>query len=106
MSFTFVKGDAVVLRSRPDSGAGVVTEVLLAGTEPQYRVWFPGGTQVYSARHLDLAPTGAETGTDPVALLREGTLATAESFRGYMTLAKLDKPLADNLYSFAASRTE
>jgi hypothetical protein len=69
-------------------------------------VFFAAGTQIYSARHLSLATadTGAEV--DPVALLREGTLSDADSFRAFMTLAKLEKPLADNLYSFAASRTE
>ncbi|MEN3284721.1 MAG: hypothetical protein V7607_5861 [Solirubrobacteraceae bacterium] len=106
MTFAFVKGDEVVLRARPDSGTGVVTDVLVTGTEPQYKVFFSGGTQVYSARHLDLATSTIGTEVDPVALLRDGELADAETFRAFMTLAKLEKPLADNLYSFAASRTE
>lgn len=106
MTFAFVKGDEVVLRARRESGAGVVTEVLVAGSEPQYKVFFPGGTQVYSARHLELATASIGPEVDPVALLREGALASAETFRAFITLAKLEKPLADNLYSFAASRTE
>src|SRR4051812_35395966 len=106
MTFAFVKGDEVVLRARPDSGTGVVTDVLITGSEPQYKVFFAGGTQLYSARHLDLAAQTIGAEVDPVDLLREGALADAETFRAFMTLAKLEKPLADNLYSFAASRTE
>ena len=106
MTFTFVKGDEVVLSARPDSGTGVVTEVLLHGSEPQYKVYFGTGTQIYSARHLQLAATTAGPDLDPVELLRAGSLADAKTFRAFMTLAKLEKPLADNLYSFAASRTE
>jgi len=106
MSFAFVKGDEVVLRARPDSGTGVVTDVVVGGTEPQYKVFFASGSQVYSARHLELASSGIGAEVDPVALLRQGALADAETFRAFITLSKLEKPLADNLYSFAASRTE
>src|SRR3954469_19717802 len=106
MTFAFVKGDEVALRARPDFGNGVVTDVLMTGSEPQYKVFFAGGTQVYSARHLELASATIGTEVDPVALLRDGELANAETFPAFMTLAKLEKPLADNLYSFAASRTE
>jgi ATP-dependent helicase HepA len=106
MTFPFVKGDEVVLRARPGSGRGVVTEVLITGSDPQYKVFFAGGTQLYSSRHLELAAGTTSVDADPVALLRDGTLANAETFRAFMTLAKLEKPLTDNLYSFAASRTE
>lgn len=34
MTFTFVKGDEVVLRAGPDLGTGVVADVLIAGSEP------------------------------------------------------------------------
>src|SRR3954452_19278813 len=95
-----------MLRARPDAGTGVVTDVLMTGSEPQYKVFFAGGTQVYSARHLELAGLDAGFEVDPVALLRDGALTNAETFRAFMTLAKLEKPLSDNLYSFAASRTE
>ena len=40
------------------------------------------------------------------AFLRDGQFGSADAFRAFMTLAKLERPLADNLYSFAASRTE
>jgi len=106
VTFTFVKGDEVVLRARPDLGTGVVADVLIAGSEPQYKVFFSGAAQIYSARHLQLATATAGGEVDPVALLREGALTNAETFRAFMTLSKLEKPLADNLYSFAASRTE
>ena len=104
--FSFAKGDEVLLRARPESGIGVVTDVLTAGSEPQYKVRFGNAVQVYSARHLELAGVDSSIELDPVALLRDGALADAETFRAFMTLAKLEKPLANNLYSFAASRTE
>ena len=72
MTFVFVKGDEVVLRARPDSATGVVTDVLISGSEPQYKVYFPTGTQVYSARHLDLASATIGTEVDCAAV---GTLA-------------------------------
>lgn len=107
MSFTFVKGDEVVLRSRRDAGTGVVTAVLTAGDEPQYRVMFRSGTAIYSSRHLERVEDLANgVGDDPAELLAAGALADAESFRAYMSLSKLESPLANNLYSFAASRTE
>ena len=61
---------------------------------------------MYSARHLDLATDDVTVGTDPAQLLAHGEFASADAFRGFMSLAKLETPLADNLYSFAASRTE
>ena len=106
MSFAFAKGDEVVLRNRPAAAPGVVTDVLITGAEPQYRVRFGDVAQIYSARHLELASSEEVNGSEPVELLRAGTFGDAESFRAFMTLAKLEKPLADNLYSFAASRTE
>jgi hypothetical protein len=36
MNSVFVKGDEVVLRNRPAARTGVITDVLLTGTEPQY----------------------------------------------------------------------
>ena len=106
MSFAFVVGDKVILKARPDAGSGVISEVLLAGAEPQYEVFFSSGTQMYSARHLDLAPTGAGTFDSPADRLAAGELSDADAFRGFMSLVKLETPLANNLYSFAASRTE
>lgn len=106
VAFIFAKGDEVVLRARPEKGSGTVTDVLITGSAPQYKVSFAGQTQIYSARHLELV-TDASLGDDePEALLRAGALADAQTFRAFVTLAKLDKPLSDNLYSFAASRTE
>jgi superfamily II DNA or RNA helicase len=96
----------VVLKARPDAGTGVITEVVLDGPEPQYRVWFQQGSpQIYSARHL-LPAASAPAADEPLEALRAGELADAGSFRAFMTLAKLERPLADNVYSFAASRTE
>ena len=104
--FPFAKGDEVVLKARPHAGRGVVTEVIPIGSEPQYKVFFSGGTQIYSARHLDLAAATVSPNSDPIEILRSGELVDADRFRTFLTLAKLERPLADNLYSFAASRTE
>jgi hypothetical protein len=79
---------------------------MTSGLEPQYRVHFSSGSQFYSARHLELGTQGAGSNLDPAALLRDGVFADAAAFRAFMLLAKLETPLADNLYSFAASRTE
>lgn len=106
MTFVFVKGDEVVLRARPESGTGVVTGVITAGDQPQYKVAFPTGTQIYSARSLAMATDSEGSSEDPAELLAAGAMADAESFRAYMSLTKLEAPLTDNLYSFAASRTE
>lgn len=106
MNFNFVRGDKVLLRARPEAGPGVVTEVLLRGDEPQYEVFFGSSTHVYSARHLDLAGDDGAATDSPLDRLEAGEFADAGAFRGFMSLAKLETPLADNLYSFAASRTE
>lgn len=106
MSFAFVKGDEVILRARPESGTGVITGVLPAGDQPQYKVAFATGTQIYSARHLSRAADSEGASDDPAELLAAGALGDAEAFRAYMSLTKLEAPLTDNLYSFAASRTE
>ncbi|XAY07873.1 DNA helicase [Paraconexibacter sp. AEG42_29] len=80
--------------------------MLRTGSEPQYKVRFPAGAQVYSARHLELVVDQVATSADPAQLLQRGEFADADAFRAFMSLAKLETPLADNLYSFAASRTE
>lgn len=35
MSFAFVKGDEAIVRTRPDAGSGVVTDVMNSGFEAQ-----------------------------------------------------------------------
>lgn len=106
--FFFAKGDEVVLASRPDAGIGVITAVHTTGDEPQYEVRFVGSGQkrVFGARSLQLAGGDTDGAADPLEMLLAGDLAGADDFRAFMTLAKLETPLADNLYSFAASRTE
>ena len=49
------KGNEVVLRYRPAAAPGVVTDVLITGAEPQYRVRFGDVAQIYRARRLELA---------------------------------------------------
>jgi len=106
MTFVFVRGDEVLLAARPEVGPGVVVDVLVSAGEPQYRVRFAAGAQIYSARHLTLAASGDADSEDPIVRLQRGELGDAEAFRAFMVLAKLKTPLANNLYSFAASRTD
>jgi superfamily II DNA or RNA helicase len=99
----------VVLKSKPEGAPGVVAKVYDDAAEPQYEVFFGGfeGDQVFPERNL--LPDGAtEEGapSGPVDYLRQWRLADADGFRSFLTLSKLTKPLADNLYSFVASRTE
>src|SRR5690349_16999618 len=103
MNFFFAKGDEVILQARSDVGVGVITDVLVSGAEPQYKVRFGAVAQLYSARHLELASGGDDSEADPVDLLHKGELTDAATFRAFMTLSKLEKPLSDNLYSFASS---
>jgi superfamily II DNA or RNA helicase len=107
VTFIFAKGDEVLLRARPEAGVGVITAVLVSSAEPQYEVFFGGGAkQTYSGRHLVLAEQTGAAADDPVAGAASGQASGAEAFRAFMSLVKLERPLADNLYSFAASRTE
>jgi SNF2 family DNA or RNA helicase len=77
-----------------------------AGVEPQYEVFF-SATETKTYPEHALLPIGADSATnDPVELLRRWELGDAESFKSFLTLAKLTKPVANNLYSFLASRTE
>lgn len=105
----FSPGDRVVLKSKPEAAPGVVAKVYEDGPEPQYEVFFGGyeGDQIFAERNL-LADGGTREGSPsgPVDYLRQWRLADADGFRSFLTLAKLTKPLADNLYSFVASRTE
>ena len=103
----FVKGDAVRLIADPRANVGVVTDVILDRMDPQYEVLFPGSSKsIYGAHSLVADGASGVTGDAPDELLGRGEWVGAEDFRSFITLAKLATPLTDNLYSFAASRTE
>lgn len=105
----FSRGQRVVLKSRPEGPPGVVSEVIVAdGNEPQYEIFFGGFEQdrIYPERNLLVHGEGDDEPSGPTDYLRQWRLADADGFRSFLTLAKLKTPLADNLYSFTASRTE
>jgi ATP-dependent helicase HepA len=103
----FGRGDMVLLKAKLESGAGTVITVFPDGDEPEYEVFFGAHERrVYPERALLGEDEAAAAPTDPYALLEQWRLGDATSFRTFLTLAKLATPLADNLYSFAASRTE
>ncbi len=103
----FVKGDSVRRVSDAQANVGVVTDVILGGIDPQYEVIFPGSPKSFYSPHQLVADVASGlSASAPQDLLARGEWAGADDFRSFITLAKLETPLADNLYSFAASRTE
>ena len=101
----FNVGDVVVLKTSPEL-EGVVRRVRDGGGEPEYEVFFGANEQrTYPERSL-LGEQDVGGATDPAGLLAQWQLGDPERFRSFLTLAKLRTPLADNLYSFVASRTE
>jgi ATP-dependent helicase HepA len=101
----FAVGEAVVVKTNPEL-EGVVRRVHDNGGEVEYDVWFGANEQrTYPERSL-LGEAEVGTATDPAGLLGQWQLGDPDRFRSFLTLAKLRTPLADNLYSFVASRTE
>lgn len=98
-------GDAVVVKTNPEL-EGVVRRIHEHGDEVEYDVWFGANEQrTYAERSL-LGESEVGATTDPAGLLAQWQLGDPDRFRSFLTLAKLRTPLADNLYSFVASRTE
>jgi hypothetical protein len=62
-------GYEVILRARPEIGTRVVTGVITAGHQPQYKVAFPTGTQIYSARSVAMAQQSDGPSDDSAELL-------------------------------------
>src|SRR3954471_20351621 len=101
----FATGDKVRLKASPDR-IGMVDAVHADGDEPQYDLFF-SAVEVRTYPEYALLPAEDHGASgDPVELLRRCELGDAESFKAFLTLAKLTKPVADNVYSFLASRTE
>jgi len=89
------------------SQQGVVTDVHETGDEVEYTVFFgPHRQATYPERSLRGLEESAESDLDPAELLERWRLGRAEQFRTHLTVTKLERPLADNLYSFTSSRTE
>lgn len=102
----FAPGQPVVLVSDA-TRRGVVMGVHEITDEPEYDVFFGGHQQSrFPERNLRAVDEQADRTRTPDVLLRSWELATPERFRRFITVAKLERPLADNLYSFVASRTE
>jgi superfamily II DNA or RNA helicase len=101
----FTVGDGVVVKTSPEL-AGVVKRSTEFDGEVEYVVWFGANEErIYPERSL-LGEDEVGTATNPADLLAQWQLGDPDRFRSFLTLAKLRTPLADNLYSFVASRTE
>lgn len=101
----FAEGEKVRLKANQDR-VGIVDRVHADGSEAQYDVFFSALEIRTFPEHALLAADDHQSTNDPIELLRRWELGDADSFRSFLTLAKLTKPVADNLYSFLASRTE
>ncbi|MCE7888662.1 MAG: hypothetical protein DYH12_02995 [Sorangiineae bacterium PRO1] len=102
----FSPGQDVRLVSNPGR-VGVITAIDEVGVEPEYTVFFSAHEQAtYPERSLLALDEDAAGSRDPAALLAGWRLGDARDFRAFLTLTKLERPLADNLYSFVSSRTE
>src|SRR4051812_30445337 len=101
----FDVGEAVVVKTNPEL-EGVVRRIHDNDGDIEYDVWFGANEQrTYPERSL-LGESEMGAATDPASLLAQWQLGDPDRFRSFLTLAKLRTPLADNLYSFVASRTE
>src|SRR4051812_43107282 len=79
------------------------------GRETEYEVFFSATKSGwYPERSLEAADAERDGGRprDAAEQLVEWQVESPERFRSFLTLAKLDRPLSNNLYSFVASRTE
>ena len=101
----FEVGDTVRTKANPDR-AGMVRRVFDAEGDPQYEVFFSANERPTFPEHSLLAEDEAGPTDDPVELLKRWQLGEADEFRSFMTLAKMVTPLASNVYSYLASRTE
>src|SRR4051794_25173033 len=102
----FAKGARLRMKGNPER-VGIVSDIFLAdGAEPQYELFFSATELLTFPEHALMAENEYGEGEGPLDLLRQWKLGDADSFRAFLTLAKLTTPIADNLYSFLASRTE
>ena len=97
--------DKVRVKANPER-LGIVDQVHLDGSEPQYDVFFSAVETRTYPEHALIPADEYGTTVGPVELVKQWRLGDADSFRGFLTLAKLRTPVTDNLYSFLASRTE
>lgn len=100
----FSRGDRVRVKANPER-VGLINEVY-DGDEPQYDVFFNALESRVFVEHALVGYDELGAAAGPVDLLKQWRLGDLDSFRGFLTLAKLRTPVADNLYSFLASRTE
>src|SRR5947207_1426451 len=101
----FSVGDTVRTKANPER-PGMVRRVFADGDESQYEVFFSAHERPTFPEHSLLADAEAGPTNDPVDLLKRWQLGEADEFRSFITLAKLVTPLASNVYSYLASRTD
>ncbi len=102
----FSAGEPVRLKASPER-SGVVSAIHHdPDGKAQYDVFF-SADEIRTFPENALIAQGELGGTSgPADLVKQWRLGRADQFRGFLTLAKLISPIADNLYSFLASRTE
>ena len=102
----FNPADRVHLKANPER-SGVIAGVLEdPGGGTQYDVFFSADEIRTFPEAALIAPDELDQPAGPIELLKRWQLGDADQFRSFLTLAKLTSPIADNLYSFLASRTE
>lgn len=99
---SFGKGDKVARRSIA-SEVGLVTDGPIERRgDIWYKVFFGG--EVESVLADDLRPIGQ--GGSTKELFMQGAYGNEKSFSRLLTLAKINQPVRDTIYSYQASRTE
>ncbi len=100
---SFEKGDTVARRSVPSEKGVIVEGPKALRGETWYGVKFGGSAENILEEDLKLVEGGEETILD---LFLQGAYGDERSFSRLLTLARINVPLRDTIYSYQASRTE
>lgn len=104
MNPKFSKGDRVRVIGEPDKVGAIIADPVFTHGDHWYRIHTSSGTVFrYPEGALEIH---GEQVIDPPTLFEAGRFGRRESLLRILTLAKLDSPLSDVLYSFMASRTD
>src|SRR5690554_5475460 len=99
---SFIKGDTVARRSIASEVGVIVEGPISRRGQTWYTVFFGGRRE--NVLEVDLQPV-SEAGTIR-GLFLEGVFGDERSFSRLLTLARINEPIRDTIYSYQASRTE
>ena len=99
---TYQKGDKVARRSIASEVGIVVNGPRELRGQTWYKVFFDGRTESMLAE--DLRPVGDRKSTKQLFI--QGAFGDEKSFSRLLTLAKINEPVRNTIYSYQASRTE